>query len=86
MASSNPLLSHSTTLSTQPPSEKTPTALYIGGGTPPIPAKLTKCIQEGQFVEMVELMPDYLRGPNPSDEEQLKSSKFKNWEVTNTVD
>ena len=52
----------------------------------PIPAKLAKCIVEGLFVEMVELMPDYLRGPNPSDEDQLKNSKPKNWEITNIVD
>ena len=50
---------------------------------PPIPAKLAKCIQEGLFVKMVKLMPDFLSGPNPSDENQLKSSKFKNWEITN---
>ena len=50
-----------------------------------IPAKLAKCIQEGQLVKMVELMPDYLNGSNPSDEDQLKSSKFKNWEITNIV-
>ena len=60
MPSSNPPLSHSTILPTQPLSEKTPAALYIGGGMQPIPAKLAKRIQEGQFVEMVELMPDYL--------------------------
>ena len=47
---------------------------------------LPKRIQEGQFVEMVELIPDYLQGPNSSDEDQLKSSKFKNWEITNMVD
>ena len=51
-----------------------------------IPAKLAKCIQEGLFVEMVKLMPGYLSGPNPSDEDQLKSSKFKNWEIPNIVD
>ena len=77
MLSSNPLLSHSTTLPTQPPSEKTPTTLYVGGGMPLIPAKLAKRIQECQFVEMVEFMPDYLRVPNLSDEDQLKSSKVQ---------
>ena len=35
---------------------------------------------------MVELIPDYLQGPSSSDEDQLKSSKFKNWEITNMVD
>ena len=85
MLYSNPLLSGSTTLPTQPPSENIPTALYVRRGMSPIPAKLAKHIQEGQFVEIVDLMPDYLRGPNPSNEDQLKSSKFKNWEITNIV-
>ena len=53
---------------------------------PLIPAKLAKHIQEGLFVIMVKLMSDYLSGPNLFDEDQPKSSKFKNWEVTNIVD
>ena len=53
---------------------------------PPIPAKLAKCIQEGQFIEMAELLPDFLRSPNPSDEDQFKTSKSRNWEITNIVD
>ena len=53
---------------------------------PPIPAKPARCIQEGLFVEKVKLMPDCLRGPNPSNEEQLKSSKFKILEIINIVD
>ena len=76
----------SITVPTLPPFEKTSTPLYIGGGMPPIPAKLAKLIQEGLFIEMVELMPDYLRSPNPSDEDLLKHSKPKNWEITNIVD
>ena len=31
-------------------------------------------------------MPDYLKGPNPSDDDQLKNLKPKNWETTNIVD
>ena len=58
---------------------------YVGGSTLSIPAKLVKCIQEGQLVKMVELMPEYLSGFNLSDEDQLKSSKFKNREITNIV-
>ena len=85
-SSSYPMLTCSTTVPTQPPFKKTSTPLYIGGCMPPIPAKLAKRIQEGLFVEIVELMPDYLRGPNPSDEDQLKNSKPKNWEITNIVD
>ena len=82
-SSSYPMPSCSTTVPTLPPFEKTSTPLYIGGGMPPIPAKLAKRIQEGLFVEMAELMPDYLRSPNPSDEDH---SKPKNWEITNIVD
>ena len=54
---------------------------------PPIPAKLAKRIQDGQFVEMVELLPDLLRGYNPSDEDKLKSSKSKYHEsqITNII-
>ena len=85
-SSSYPMPSCSTTVPTLPPCEKTSTPLYIGGGMPPIPAKLAKRIQEGLFVEMVELMPDYLRSPNPSDEDQFKNTKPKNWEITNIVD
>ena len=62
-----------------------PTTLYVSGGMPLILAKLGKP-SNGQFIEMVELLSDFQRGLNPSDEDQLKSSKFKNWEITNTVD
>ena len=66
MSSSYPMPSCSTTVPTQPPFKKTSTLLYIGGGMPPILAKLAKRIQEGLFVEMVQLMPDYLRYKSPT--------------------
>ena len=43
-SSSYPMPSCSTTVPTLPPFEKTSTPLYIGGGMPPIPAKLAKRI------------------------------------------
>ena len=58
----------------------------MGGGMPPIPAKLAKRIQEGKFIEMAKLLPDFLTGPNPSDEDQFKTSKSRNWEIANIVD
>ena len=84
--SSTPGLNHSVALPTQVPPVKAPTSIYIGGGMPPIPAKLAKRIQEGQFIEIAELLPDFLRGPNPSDEDQLKSSKIRTWAITNIID
>ena len=71
----NPVPACSTLSITQSPAEnreKATTPLYIGGRMPPIPAKLANRIQDGQFVEIVELLPDLLRGYNPSDEDQLK--------------
>ena len=65
----NPVTAHSTLSITHSPSEKATTSLYIGGRMPPIPTKLAKHIQDGQFIEMVELLPDLLRGYNPSDED-----------------
>ena len=65
--SSNPELNHSETLPTEVPPVKAPTSIYIGGGMSPIPAKFAKHIQEEQFIKMAELLPDFLRGPNPSD-------------------
>ena len=49
------------------PADKTSLSLYVGGGLPPVPAKLAQRIQDGQFVEMVELLPEVLRGPIPYD-------------------
>ena len=86
MSSSYPLLTHSITLPIQTPSEKTPTYLYVSERMPLIPTKLAKHFQEGLFIKMVELMPDYIRDPNLSNEDYLKGSKFKNWEINNIVD
>ena len=68
------------------PADKTSLSLYVGGGLPPVPAKLAQRIQDGQFVEMVELLPEVLRGPIPYDDDQQKSSKSKYRELNGIVD
>ena len=68
------------------PADKTSLSLYGGGGLPPVPAKLAQRIQDGQFVEMVELLPEVLRGPIPYDDDQQKSSKSKYRELNGIVD
>ena len=49
------------------PAEKTFSWLYVGGGLPPVTAKLAKHIQDSQFIKMVELLPEVLRGLTPYD-------------------
>ena len=68
------------------PSDKAPTPLYVGGGFPPVPAKLAKRIQEGQFIEMAELLPELLRGPSPYEDDQPKSMKPKYRDLHSIVD
>ena len=68
------------------PSDKAPTALYVGGGFPPVPAKLAKRIQEGQFIEMAELLPELLRGPTPYKDDQPKSVKSKYQDLYSILD
>ena len=55
---------------THQPVEKASTPLCVGGGLPPVPAKLAKRIQDGQFIEMAKLLPDFLRGPNSYDDDK----------------
>ena len=61
--------------------EKTQALVYIGGGLPPIPARLVKRIEDGQFVEMAELLLDHLSSSPYTDEDQAKSTKVKYKEV-----
>ena len=65
------------------PAEKTFSSLHVGGGLPPVQAKLVRCIQDGQFIKRVELFSEVLRGPmaTPYDDDQQKSSKSKYWEL-----
>ena len=73
-------------LFSQQATEKMSASLYIGGRLPPVPAKLANRIQDGQFVEMAELLLEWLRGTNPHNEDQLKSSKSKYKEISSIVD
>ena len=43
-----------------PGSQDTSTILSIGAGLPPVPLKLVKRIQAGEFIDMSELLPDHL--------------------------
>jgi len=58
----------------------------ISGGLPPIPAKLVKRIQDGLFVEMVELLAETLISLEYTVDNQSASSKQKPKEVTNITD
>ena len=40
--------------------EEPTAALSIGAGLPPVPCKLVKRIQAGEFIDMAELLPDRL--------------------------
>ena len=86
-------LQHITQLGDDPPPpqipwirEKTQAPVYIGGGLPPIPARLVKRIEDGQFVEMAEPLPDHLSSSPYTDEDQAKSSKVKYKEVLNIIE
>ena len=43
-------------------------SMKLGGGIPPVPAKLVKRIQEGSFIEMAELLPELLRNASLPDD------------------
>jgi len=60
-------------------------AMSLRGGLPPIPAKLVKRIQDGSFVEMSELLPDFLRRASLPDEIS-KSLKPRPQSVGNIVE
>ena len=68
------------------PADKASSPLYVGAGLPPVPAKLAKRIQDGQFIEMGELLPEVLRGPIPYDDDHQKSSKSKYRELDGIID
>ena len=66
--------------------DKPSSPLYVGGGLPPVLAKLAKRIQDGRFIEMEELLPEVLRGPTPYDDDHQKSSKSKYRELNGIID
>ena len=60
-------------------------SLYIGGRLPPIPQKLIRCIQDGHFINMAELLPDNLEATNSTDDDHT-TTKCKHQEVTQIMD
>ena len=42
------------------PSDKQSPTVHLGGGLPPVLSRLVKKIEEGKFVELVELLPEHL--------------------------
>ena len=56
--------------------------VLISGGLPPVPAKLVKRIQEGSFVEMVELLPETLSSLEYGTNEDPAGQKRKHQEVS----
>jgi len=43
--------------------------VYVGDGIPPVPAKLARRIERGEFVEMGDLLPEFWAGPREDDME-----------------
>lgn len=76
---------HSQDKSIPPPPDKDSTPIHLGGGLPPVPGKLVKKIQEGQFIEMADLLPERLSSHGES-EDQGKATKPKHKAVTSILD
>ena len=38
----------------------------VGAGSPPVPKRLVKRIQSGEFIELAELLPDHMMEPTSS--------------------
>ena len=53
-------------------------SLYISGWLPPIPDKLACHVQDGCFINMVELLPDNLEVTNSTDDDHSTNTKYKN--------
>ena len=72
-----------------PPSFSQPSGEILrplfGTGLPPVSNKLVKRIQEGQFIEIAELLPEQLAA-STVDEDQTKSSKSKSKAIFNILD
>ena len=61
-------------------SQDTSPVLSIGAGLPPVPLKLVKCIQAGEFIDKSELLPDRLginAGPPLDSDKGEKRTKQK---------
>ena len=59
----------------------------IGASLPPVPGKLVKRIEAGHFIEMGELLPEWLGAANVgTDDEGLKMLKVKHGLVTTILE
>ena len=67
------------------PSDKESPPVHLGGGLPPVPSRLVKKIEEGQFVELAELLPERLSTYWENDD-QSKSTKSKHKTVSNILE
>ena len=73
---------HVTSRTSSTPAARTQTstttpAIYIGGGIPPIPGKLVRRIQNGNFIDMAELLSANLEAANATEEDQPKANGHK---------
>jgi len=60
--------------------------LLISDGLPPVPARLANRVKQGLFIEMTELLPDYLSSTDVNLKDRPSSSKSKLEKVKNIID
>ena len=60
--------------------------MYIDGALPPLPAKLFKKIEDGQFVKMAEFLQDHLISPHYTDKDQSTSTTVKYKEMLSIIE
>ena len=61
-------------------------SLYISGRLPTIPDKLACHIQDGYFINMVELVSNNLKVTNLTDDDHSTNTKCKKQDVTQIID
>ena len=61
-------------------------ALSIGAGLPPVPCKIVKRIQSGEFIDMAELLPDRLGIRAGTTEKDDKAPRLKRRQVTSILE
>ena len=80
-------LQHIATLFQKSPSAEAGTSMVsIGAGLPPVPQKLVERIQAGEYVDMVELLPDRLGAHGSSPAKEEKGSKQPKRQITSIAE